>query len=166
MQPWTVEPMPRKKTDRHISEGNWPRNQNEPAVAGASVSDSVATYAGVSRSASSAAPVRALSDAAAHLLPHFRAITGFLNRYGRPEDELIAQFLESMISTSPANMRVDMAELEARFFQFLDVTKHNNLHAIHLSSGVETKVITHMTLHDLSKILKVNPGIYSSDTGQ
>ena len=166
MQPWTGEPMPRKKIDHHISKGNWPRNQNAPAVDDASVSNSVATYAGISRSDSSAVPVQALSDAAAHLLPQFRAITSCLNRSGRPEDELISQFLESVISASPANMRVGMVELETRFFQFLDATKHNNLHAIHLSSGVETKVITHMTLHDLSKILKVDPKTHPSDTGQ
>tara|TARA_R110002167_G_scaffold196281_2_gene399227 strand:+ start:78 stop:701 length:624 start_codon:yes stop_codon:yes gene_type:complete len=165
MQSWTVKAMPHNKTNRHLAAGTWPLKHNEPAVAGASVSDSVAAYAGVSLSAASVASIGDLSDVVAHLLPHLRAVSGLLNMDGEPEDTCISEFIESLIATGAAGTRMTPAELETRFFRFLDARQGNNLYAIYLSSGAETNAIGRMTLHELSKILEVNPEICSSDTG-
>tara|TARA_R110000787_G_scaffold110809_5_gene219519 strand:+ start:28607 stop:28870 length:264 start_codon:yes stop_codon:yes gene_type:complete len=84
---------------------------------------------------------------------------------GEPEDTCISEFIESLIATGAAGTRMTPAELETRFFRFLDARQGNNLYAIYLSSGAETNAIGRMTLHELSKILEVNPEICSSDTG-
>ena len=70
------------------------------------------------------------------------------------------------MTTAVTDKGVSPAELEARFFDFLDVKQPNNLHAIYLPSGAEMNMIGQMTLRELSKILELISEIHSSDTGQ
>ena len=147
--------MPNKKSDRYLAGGNWSELRS-PII-----SEPVATYAGDRRKTPPAAPIALLSEVIEHLLPHFRAMSALLNRDGKPQDDRIAQFLESLISTGIAGMSMTAANLESRFFYFLDAEKKDNLHAIYLRSGLETNMIGHMTLRDLSRILKLHPAVYS-----
>lgn len=147
--------MPNKKSDRYLAGGN------RPGLPNSIISEPVATHTGERRKTPSAAPTALLSEVIEYLLPHFRSMSRLLNRDGKPQDDRIAQFLESLISKRIAGMSMTAAKLESRFFHFLDAENQNSLHAIYLQSGLETNMIGHMTLRVLSRILKLHPSVYS-----
>ena len=133
---------------------------------GSLASSSVAPGTGARREPDPAARNSALSEALHQLIPRFRAITGLLATDGKPQDVRIHRFAQSLMTTAVTDKGVSPAELEARFFDFLDVKQPNNLHAIYLPSGAEMNMIGQMTLRELSKILELISEIHSSDTGQ